>query len=240
MNSRSCCGASARRVGSAAEALVAHQIDEVAAERLQTVLHAIEQFGIVRFGRQVHRQVDDFRMASDRAMAALGADAHEGALPHARLDQAALLRLDIAAGDGGEIDIEPARELALRRQAIGRLKPPVANALGDGVGDGEVTRLVALGEVRPPVPHINKAPRYQRLGRLRAGPAVGRGICATLKLTVHCCAGARYAKCACFDSRFADAWRANRAPRVMPRNWASRCLFFAVHSLSVGVRREQY
>jgi hypothetical protein len=39
-------------------------------------------------------------------------------LPGARLDQAALLRFDIAARDSGEIDPQPLGQIALGRQAV--------------------------------------------------------------------------------------------------------------------------
>ena len=44
-----------------AKTLIAHQINKIAAERFQPVLHAIEQFRIVGLGRKIHRQIDDLR-----------------------------------------------------------------------------------------------------------------------------------------------------------------------------------
>jgi hypothetical protein len=56
-----------------------------------------------------------------------------------------------------------------------------------------------------------------------------------LKLTVHCCAQARYAKCVGSDSRFADTKGTKFMPGVMPGNSANGCLFFAV-----AVRRTMF
>src|SRR5258708_31873101 len=47
-----------------------------------------------------------------------------------------LLRFDIAPRNGGEIDVKPARQLALGRQAIRRAEPAAANVL-----DRKSTRL---------------------------------------------------------------------------------------------------
>ena len=129
----------------AAETLIAHQINQIAAERLQAVLHAVEQFGIVGLGRQVHRQIDDLRVARHRAVPPFGRRADEGALSDAGFDQAALLRLDIAAGDSGEIDVEMAGKFALRRQSIQWSEPAAADVLSDRVGDGEIARLAEPG-----------------------------------------------------------------------------------------------
>ncbi len=73
------------------------------------------------------------------------------------LDKTTLLRLQIAAGDGGEIDVEASGELALGRQAIGRSEAPAADVFVDGIGNGEVARLVAGGEVWCPVLHLLRA-----------------------------------------------------------------------------------
>src|SRR6516165_10395992 len=119
-------------------------------------------------------------MACHRPVVPLGGRAHEGAVPDARLDQAALLRLHVAAGNGSEIDVEPARELALRRQAVRWREPSVANVLLDCVGDREIARLVQTGEVRHPACH------YLVLSsRTKHLPTVVAGL---LKLTVYCCA----------------------------------------------------
>jgi hypothetical protein len=64
----------------AAEALIAQKRDEVAADDFQTVLHAIEELRIIRLGRQIHRQVDDFRMTSHWTVPTPGGRAHERAL----------------------------------------------------------------------------------------------------------------------------------------------------------------
>ncbi len=70
-----------------------------------------------------------------------------------RFDQAALLRFHIAPRNGGEIDIKPACQLALGRQAIRSAESAAANVLRDGVGNGEVTRLIACSQIRHPVGH---------------------------------------------------------------------------------------
>jgi hypothetical protein len=59
-------------------------------------------------------------MPSHRTVPPFRRSAHESALTDTRLDQASLLRLDIAARDRGEVDMEAARKLALRRQPVGR------------------------------------------------------------------------------------------------------------------------
>jgi hypothetical protein len=72
------------------------------------------------------------------------------------LNETALLRLQVTAGNGGEINVEASGQLALRRQAIGRSEAPAADVFGDSIGNGEVARLIASGEVRHPVLHYSK------------------------------------------------------------------------------------
>ncbi len=129
----------------AAETLIAHQINKIAPKRFEAVLHAIEQFGIVRLGRKIHRQIDDLRMARHRAVTPLHRRAHERALSDTRFDQAAFLRLDVAARHSGEIDVEVPGKLALRRQSIQRSELAAADVFSDRVGDSEIARLAEPG-----------------------------------------------------------------------------------------------
>jgi len=69
------------------------------------------------------------------------------------LDQAALLCLQIAAGDGGEVDAENGSQAALRRQAIARRQPAVPHVGGDEIGDGQIARSIAAGQIRRPFEH---------------------------------------------------------------------------------------
>jgi hypothetical protein len=151
----------------AAKTLVTHQRDKIAPDRFEAVLHAVQQLRIVGLGRQVHREVDDLRMARHRGVHAPRRFAHEGAASDMGFDQAALLRLEIAARDGGEIDVEAAGKLALWRQPIGSGETAAANVLGDGIGDGEVARLVAQREVRRPVLHVSCVLRPNSILRVR-------------------------------------------------------------------------
>ena len=185
MNSRSCCGTSiavAKPVRCRvlvglypAKALIAHQINQIAADRLQAVLHAIEQFRIVGLWWQIHRKIDDLRVTRDGTMPPFRRRAHKCALTDPRFNQAALLRLDIAARHRRKIDIEPARELALRRQPIRRSKLAAADILGDRVGDSEITRLAEPGQKRRPFGHFSLRARLFQFARRE------------LKLTVYCC-----------------------------------------------------
>jgi hypothetical protein len=93
----------------AAKALIAHQINQIAAERFEAVLHAIKKLRVVGLGRKIHRQIDDLGVTRDRTVPALGRRAHERPLPDPGFDQAASLCLDIAARHGRKVDIEAAR-----------------------------------------------------------------------------------------------------------------------------------
>ena len=135
----------------AAKTLIAHQIDQVAAKRFQTVLHPVEQFGIIRLGREIHRQIDDFRMTRNWTVPPFRRRAHESALSDPRFDQAAPLGLDIAARHRREIDIETAGELALWRQPIRGSELAVADVLGDRIGDGEIARLAQSRQDAAPI-----------------------------------------------------------------------------------------
>ena len=138
----------------AAEALVAQQADEVAGDVGEPLTHADHEIGVGRFRRQVHRQVDDVALLSrtSRAPRRLGA-ADEGALADARIDEAATLRLDVAAGDCGEVDREPLGQRALRRQPVPARQSPALHVVGDDVGDREIARLGAVGKIGKPVVH---------------------------------------------------------------------------------------
>ncbi len=52
----------------AAEALITHQRHEIASDRFEPVLHAIEQLRIVGLGWEIHGEIDDLRMPRHRAV----------------------------------------------------------------------------------------------------------------------------------------------------------------------------
>ena len=83
-------------------------------------------------------------------MAAAHGVADEGALADAGFDQPPPLRLDIAAGDGGEVDAENGGQGALRRQTVGRRQPASLDVSGDGIRYCQVARRAASGEVGNP------------------------------------------------------------------------------------------
>jgi hypothetical protein len=77
-----------------------------------------------------------------------------------RFHQPALGRLDIAARHRREIHAEPLRQLSLRRQPVADGETAGLHVLRDGVGDGEVARHVAEGQIGRPGQH-RAGPRRQ-------------------------------------------------------------------------------
>ena len=127
----------------AAKTLVAQQRNDIARHEFHARLHALDQVGIDGLRRQVHRQVDRARRRHRLSAARTGFFTNEGALPDLGFDQAAFLRLDIAARHRGEIDIEAFGELALRRQPIADRQSAGADIDGESVGNRQIARLVA-------------------------------------------------------------------------------------------------
>ncbi len=139
-------------LGRAAEALVAEQGDQAAADLLVPGPHLFDQGrSFFRLGRQVHREIDGGGEVLRRRGA--GGQADEGAAADLRFDQSAFLRFHIAAGDGGEVDGEALGQVALRRQAVVHREASGPDVVGDGVCDGEVAWFGAAAEVRGPVIH---------------------------------------------------------------------------------------
>ena len=94
-------------------------------------------------------------MTRDWTMAPLHRRPHESPMPDSGFNQTALLCLDIAARHRREIDIEAARELALRRQSIQGSKLAAADILRDGVGDGKIARFAKPRQKRHPLAHFS-------------------------------------------------------------------------------------
>jgi hypothetical protein len=128
----------------AAKALVAQQGYDVAQHMFGAGLHPLDQFGIIRLGRQVHRQVDGTGRKACRRAPRSRLVANEGSLSDLRFNQPTLLGLDIAACDGGEIDIETLGEFPLWRQAIADHEPSGSDVVGNRICDCEIARLVAV------------------------------------------------------------------------------------------------
>ena len=128
----------------AGRGLVAQEADEIVGHGAEPVAHAGEQFGILRLGRQVHRQIALVRAARIGGFGRAGPGGDEGAAADMRLHQPAGPRLGIPAGDGGEVDAEGFGEAALGRQAVAGAQAPGLHVAGYGVGEGEVTRRAVL------------------------------------------------------------------------------------------------
>ena len=78
----------------------------------------LQQRGVVRLRRHVHRHVDHAQRRAAPHRAGLDPLTDEGAAPGLRVDQAALLRLGITPGDGGEVQAQRAGQRAQGRQAL--------------------------------------------------------------------------------------------------------------------------
>ncbi len=144
----------------AAEALVAEQVHQVGRHRRQAVPHAPEQLRVLGLGRQVHGEVDQRRAARGRRAGAAPPrrrrrrpPGHHRALAHPRRDEAAPLRLHVAAGHGGEVQPQRVGEPALRRQPVAGREAAAAEVVRHGVGDGAVMRPAEPGEVGCPAVH---------------------------------------------------------------------------------------
>jgi hypothetical protein len=94
-------------------------------------------------GRQVEGQVDEaaFRLVLGRqGHVDRHPLAHEGAAADLARDQAAALRLAIGAGHGTHRDAEPPGQVPVGRQALAGRQTALADVLGQGLGDRDVTR----------------------------------------------------------------------------------------------------
>ncbi len=159
-----------------AKALVAQQVGEVAGQLRERRAHAGLQGRLIGLGRQVHGEVDrpgpGRRGGSARPGRARRID-HEGPLADAPLDQAAPVRLDIAAGHGREVQADRLRQGALRRQTHARAEAPRPDVVRQGLRDGQIMGLAPALEVgRPRIRHAGPAVRppllLRRLHRFRA------------------------------------------------------------------------
>ncbi len=133
----------------AAKTLVAQQRVEIGADARDAFAHARQQRRILGLRRHVHREIGA-RTARRRVAGDHRLPADEGAAADGGFDQPALAGFDIAARDGGEIELQALGEIALRRQAVARREPAGRDVGRDRVGDRQISGAVAVGERRAP------------------------------------------------------------------------------------------
>ena len=164
-------------VDRSSEALIAQKPHELGRDGHDPVPHPPEELRILRFGRQVHAEIDQRRPGRGTHTpvgrrtgrsplhspdAGFGAG-HDRPMPDPRRDQPPPLRLHIAARHRREVETQEVRELALRRKPIRDPEAACHDVIRDGIGDGEVMRPAVAGEVGGPGFHASNPGRSDTL-----------------------------------------------------------------------------
>jgi hypothetical protein len=85
----------------------------------------------------------------------------EGAASDDGFDETALSSLDIASGDGGEVQRQAPGQVSLWRQAVPWREPPGRHVGRNRIGDGKIFRALATLQDRRPRLHDGTADPWQ-------------------------------------------------------------------------------